>query len=151
MFALFEGYAIMRTWKFAGECLSGTGTNREKGAGKAMKVKELEQYIAIDVESSIARFAGMETMYVKYLKKLPEDKTFEELKAAVEAEDQKEIEIKAHTLKGICGNLGLTGLYQKSDALVKAVREGRPEEIGALYTEIKDLMEETVPVLRELE
>ena len=116
-----------------------------------MKLKELEQYIAIDVESSIARFAGMEIMYVKYLKKLPEDKTFEELKAAVEADDGKEIEIKAHTLKGICGNLGLTGLYQKSDALVKAVREGRTEEIRPLYTEIKDLMEETVPLLRELE
>lgn len=116
-----------------------------------MKLRELEQYIEIDVESSIARFAGMEMMYVKYLKKLPEDQTFEELTAAVDRDDRKEIEVKAHTLKGICGNLGLNGLYQKSDALVKAVREGRTQEIRPLYGEIKTLMEETVRALGELE
>lgn len=87
-----------------------------------MKVRELTQYLEIDVEGSLARFAGMEPLYAKFLKKFPEDKTFDALTEAMEKRDWKAIETAAHTLKGICGNLGLTGLYEKSDALVKAVR-----------------------------
>lgn len=129
---------------------TGQAAQREKGE-KKMKVRDMNQYIEVDVEGSLARFAGMESMYVRFLKKFPEDRTYDALKQAVQEKNQKETEMYAHTLKGICGNLGLTGLYRKSDELVKAVREGRSGEIEPLYGEIRALMEETVRVLKELE
>lgn len=116
-----------------------------------MKVRELEQYLDIDIDGSLARFSGMEALYARFLKKIPEDRTFDTLTEAVQNNDRKEIEMTAHTLKGMYGNLGLTGLYEKSDALVRAVREDRMEEVEPLYAEIRVLMEKAVNVLKELD
>ena len=88
-----------------------------------MKLEDLKGKLEIDVEGSLARFAGMESMYIKFLKKLPEDENYQKLKEAVNGQDNEEIEVSAHTLKGISGNLGLTGIYDKSSRIVSAVRE----------------------------
>lgn len=116
-----------------------------------MKLEELKGKIDIDVEGSLSRFAGMEKMYIKFLKKLPEDGNYEKLKEAVEKKETDNIEVYAHTLKGICGNLGLTYLYEKSTQIVAAVREDRAQEIPGLMNELSEEMEKAAELIRKLD
>ncbi|HJC64768.1 MAG TPA: Hpt domain-containing protein [Candidatus Blautia merdavium] len=115
-----------------------------------MKLEDLKGKIEIDVEGSLARFAGMESMYIKFLKKLPEDENYQKLKEAVDGQDNEEIEVSAHTLKGISGNLGLTGIYDKSSRIVSAVREHREQEIPGLMEELSAEMEKACELIRAL-
>ncbi len=115
-----------------------------------MKLEDLKGKIEIDVEGSLARFAGMESMYIKFLKKLPEDENYRKLKEAVDGQNNEEIEVSAHTLKGISGNLGLTGIYDKSSRIVSAVREHREQEIPGLMEELSAEMEKACELIRAL-
>ena len=115
-----------------------------------MKLEDLKGKIEIDVEGSLARFAGMESMYIKFLKKLPEDENYQKLKEAVDGQNNEEIEVSAHTLKGISGNLGLTGIYDKSSRIVSAVREHREQEILGLMEELSAEMEKACELIRAL-
>lgn len=54
-----------------------------------MKLEDLKGKLDIDVEGSLMRFAGMEKIYIKYLKKLGEDKNFPNLREAVQNGDLK--------------------------------------------------------------
>lgn len=87
-----------------------------------MKLQELRNVIDIDVDGSVARFSNMEAMYLKYLKRFITEPTYDALLEAVANQDYKGIEIAAHTLKGICGNLGLNTLFNDFNDIVKAVR-----------------------------
>lgn len=115
-----------------------------------MKLEDLKGKIEIDVEGSLARFAGMESMYIKFLKKLPEDENYQKLKEAVDGQNNEEIEVSAHTLKGISGNLGLTGIYDKSSRIVSAVREHWEQEIPGLMEELSAEMEKACELIRAL-
>ena len=83
--------------------------------------------------------------------KFIDDPTFQELKEAVKAEDLKAIETKAHTLKGTAANLGFDSLSEKSHEIVCAVREGRPEDTKALFTECEAGYERILAALRRME
>lgn len=65
-----------------------------------MKVRELDQYLKIDLEGALARFMGREDMYARFLYKLQQDETFQKLTEAVESQTLSDIERYAHTLKG---------------------------------------------------
>ena len=108
-----------------------------------MELQELKNRINIDIEGSLTRFANMEKMYIKFLKKFREDETFEKLSKAVEEKDRRETEQAAHTLKGVCANLGLEDLRAVFDQIVQAVRSGETQRIPALYEKAKADMERT--------
>ena len=44
------------------------------------------------------------------------------LRQSLEQQEYAQAEFCAHNLKGVCGNLGLTALYEKSDIIVKSLR-----------------------------
>lgn len=94
-----------------------------------MKLLELKDEIKIDIKGSLERFSGMEILYVKFLKKFIDDKTFDELVVALKEENLVLVGEKAHTLKGVAGNLGLIEVYEKSTELMKLVKEKDVEKI----------------------
>lgn len=98
-----------------------------------MNLEELAGMLNMDLAGTLARFGGSRALMVRFLKKFPQDTTFETLKAAVAAGDHETIERAAHTLKGVAANLGLEPVRASSDALVLAVRSGRASEIPALF------------------
>ena len=87
-----------------------------------MTIEERLIQAGIDWKSSLSRFGGNQDLYVRFLKKFTEDKTFQELQAAWSQEDTKETEVKAHTLKGVCANLGMTVLAEQLDRIVQVMR-----------------------------
>ena len=90
-----------------------------------MELKDLKNVIDIDIDGSLARFGNMESFYIKFLKKFIDDKSFINLKEALENNNIDKIGEEAHTLKGVAGNLGLNKVYQYSVELMRLAKENR--------------------------
>lgn len=102
-----------------------------------------------DLSAALGRFANNADLYARFLKKFPQDPTADSLAMAVEAEDFPQVERDAHTIKGVAANLGLEKLREKSDCLVKAVREGRKEDVPFLYEKFKEEYRKTTAIIKE--
>ncbi|WP_276911371.1 Hpt domain-containing protein [Dubosiella newyorkensis] len=78
-------------------------------------------------------------MIVKFLKKFIEDPSFASLQEAIQNKDREQAFLAAHTLKGVCQNLGMHDLYMQANQLSDLLRHEWDEQ-GVL------VFEETVPV-----
>ncbi len=77
----------------------------------------------IRVDEALPRFMGREAMLEKYLKKFPGDGTCAALAGAVSAGDWDAARMAAHTLKSLCGTLGMNdmqALVVEQERLLKA-------------------------------
>lgn len=115
-----------------------------------MTLNELRNVIDIDIEGSLVRFSNFEPMYLKYLKRFVSEPTYDALLAAVQAQDFGAIETTAHTLKGICGNLGLTTLFNTFNEIVQCVRSGRNDEAIALCNSVHPEVVKTREAIAQL-
>lgn len=115
-----------------------------------MELRELKEIIDIDVDGSLARFGNMESFYIKFLKKFVDDKSFENLKVALESRDIERVGELAHTLKGVAGNLGLNRIYEYSIELMRLSKENELEEIELKVKELENEMEKVVTALKNL-
>ncbi|MFR7843256.1 MAG: Hpt domain-containing protein, partial [Gallintestinimicrobium sp.] len=57
----------------------------------------------------------------------------------------------AHTLKGVCANLGLDRLYEADSELTEKLRGRQTEGSEELYQKVAEVYETTVTVLKELD
>ena len=100
-----------------------------------MKRALLEQ-AGVDVDEALGRFMGSEGLMMKFLLRFPQDENFARLCQAMEAGDAGQAFEAAHTLKGVAGNLSITGLFRQAGALVEDLRggdlEGAREKLPAL-------------------
>ena len=78
----------------------------------------------IDVDEALARFMGNEALLAKFLLRFPADENFPLLCRAMEQSDPDGAFQAAHTLKGVVGNLSMTGLFRQVSALVEDLRQG---------------------------
>ena len=118
-----------------------------------MNIWDLEKVTEADVATTLEeRFMGSEELYVRFLKKLLVDGNYGQLKEAVQLGDTKNIEIKAHTLKGVCATLGLTELCSKFSRIVEIVRHGEADEVK-LRAHVEDAgtkLRQVLMVIQEL-
>ena len=80
----------------------------------------------IDVDAALARMMGSEALFMRLIRKFPDDENHAQLCAAMERGDAQAALSASHTLKGVCQNLGFTNLYQPGSA-----RRGRRAGAGA--------------------
>ncbi|MDO4338623.1 MAG: Hpt domain-containing protein [Eubacteriales bacterium] len=116
-----------------------------------MTLQEVAAETGIDLETTLARFANMEMLLKKFLKKFPDDKSFQELSRAIEAGDYPAAEHAAHTLKGVAGNLGFQGLFEINQKIVDAVRAGNTEEAAGYFRKDKEMYDNIVAVIKQLD
>lgn len=83
----------------------------------------------LDVDSALARFMNNEALLEKFLAKFPADPNHHRLAAA----------IAAHTLKGVCGNLSMTALFELLTRQVAAFRADDWEGAVAMMPELDRL------------
>ncbi|MBM6869681.1 Hpt domain-containing protein [Pseudoflavonifractor phocaeensis] len=103
-----------------------------------MTLSQLSSQLRFDQAGALARFGGSEALLLRFLRRLPEDKTFAALSDAVAAGDLTGVERGAHTLKGVAANLGLDALRDASSDLVSAVRGGQTDQIAPLFALLSD-------------
>lgn len=115
-------------------------------------MKEKLTEIGVVYDEVLQRFMGKEDFYLRMLKKFLDDKNYEELKQAVEQKNWSEAFTHAHTVKGLCGNLGLGGMLEYVVPLTEEVRsEPYDEESIVKYMQnVSEAYEKTVAVIRSL-
>lgn len=84
-------------------------------------ISELNK-IGINTDEGIARCMGSESLYIKLVNMVPDEKNFDKLKAAADAGDMSAAFEAAHALKGVLGNLSLTQMYEKSSEITELLR-----------------------------
>ncbi len=99
--------------------------------------------LGVDIEDGLKRFMGKQSIFEKMLKKLP--KAFEDNKVMpyFESNDLAKALEKAHTLKGVTGNLSALKLYEAYSEIVALLRANEPDKA-------KELLEETIPMQEKL-
>ncbi len=95
-------------------------------------------YLILNEEEALARVFEKE-----FLKELlvefarMDDLNWENLQAALTSGNLQEIEKSTHSIKGVSGNLSLTGIFKTSTALNLAVRCGQSESLDKLIEEFR--------------
>lgn len=118
-----------------------------------MTLKEL--YLKIDGDYSAAmRILPIESLLDKLIRKLPDTQAFADLAKAGETMDPAAIFESAHAIKGVSGNLGLTGLYRLASELSDEFRPGSArkhtdDEVKGMLADIAALYEKTAAGIRE--
>lgn len=116
---------------------------------QADKREKLEK-AGIDVSGALERFMGNDALLERFLNKFLSDTNYEKLAAAIDAGDQETALTVAHTLKGVCGNLAMTELFELLTNQVAAFRAGGWEEGKSLMPNITLAYEKVVDAVRGL-
>lgn len=93
-----------------------------------MTLQELYEEIG-NYEEAIVRLMD-ERIIDKFIVKFPNDPSFQQLLDGWNAKDPETVFRAAHTLKGVCGNLALTPLYELTANLVEHFRGYRERTIS---------------------
>lgn len=83
-----------------------------------------------DVETTLKRFMGNETLYMKFIMKFLNDKSFDGIKETLEKKDYEEAFKHAHTLKGVTANLGLNPINSVVAEMAELLRGKSAEEVN---------------------
>lgn len=115
-------------------------------------MRERLQTVGVNYDEVLKRFMGKEDFYLRMLKKFLADKNYEELRKAVDEKRWKDAFTYAHTVKGLCGNLGLDGILEYAVPLTDEVRSEPYDEtkIADYMDRVTDLYEKTREVIESL-
>lgn len=118
-----------------------------------MTLEELYGLIGGDYEQA-TRVLRMDKLIDKHIRKLGKNGVVEELLAAGEEMDATRLFEAAHATKGICANLGLTGLSDAASVLAEEFRPGNArtltdEQVSGKIAEIAELYERTLEGIRQ--
>ena len=102
----------------------------------------------MDVDATIARFGGNEKLLLKYLARFPDDPSYASLETALAEGRRDDAGAACHTLKGICGNLGLTPLFDACVKLMAALRESDATDITLPLQTLREAYGKAVDMLR---
>lgn len=83
----------------------------------------------VDIKSTVSRFMGNEGMWLKFLLKLKNDQNFVYLKDNLLEENYEEAFKNAHTIKGMCANLGLDPVAKEASAMTELLRGKEAVEV----------------------
>lgn len=118
-----------------------------------MNLKDAMELAGVDYEMTLNRFSNNEDLLRRFVKKFPDDKTFQELQAAVDDKRYSDVERAAHTLKGIAANLGFQYLSDLSAEVVNLVRADHcdKDNIGIAFSRVGKEYEKVVACVNRLE
>ena len=115
-----------------------------------MELKEVYEKIGGDYDDVVRRLMG-EKLVRKFLLKFLDDKSYADLERTLSEGDYKEAFRAAHTLKGVCQNLGFDALYAPSSALTEALRGGSLDGADELFPPVEKEYQRVVEALKALE
>jgi chemotaxis protein histidine kinase CheA len=103
----------------------------------------------VDVPTTLERFCGESTFYLKCLRRFLTESSFDLLCQAAETEDHTAMLEAAHSLKGVAGTLGLTPIFAPSETLVANLRREDFSSNEALYKAIMTGKQELTAILSD--
>ena len=117
---------------------------------QAEKKARLEK-AGLDVSGALERFMGNDALLERFLNKFLNDTNYGKLTAAMSAGDKETALTAAHTLKGVCGNLSMTELFDLLTQQVNAFRADDWDHAKALMPGIALAYEQIVNAIKSSE
>lgn len=105
-------------------------------------LSELDR-LGVNTEEGLERFSGNKALYAKMMGKFPASVNGLDVMPAIEADDIEAAITKAHTIKGVTGNLSITPLYTAYTQIVNELRAGNAAAA-------KEILEKILPVQKEI-
>ena len=115
-----------------------------------MNIRECYDTIGADFEDVLGRL-GSESLIQRFALKFIDDGSYNELTEALAEKNAEKAFREAHTLKGICLNLGLKNLYTVSSDLTEKLRGRELDGYEALYEKVSEQYKITVNALKSVE
>ena len=112
-----------------------------------MTLRECYAALGGDYDDAMGRLRS-EKLVNKFVLRFLDDKSYDLLCDAMEAENYEEAFRAAHTIKGVCANLAFTGLGRSSGELTEALRHGRAPGAEGLAEQVKEDYRRTVEAIR---
>ena len=112
-----------------------------------MSLKTCYDALGGDYEQALGRLRS-ERLMQKYVLRFLDEKSYEELNDAIAKKDGETAFRAAHTIKGMCLNLGFDRLFASSDAMSEALRHGWTDDALALLGQLRDDYDQTVRAIR---
>lgn len=101
-----------------------------------MTLKECYEILGGGYEDVLSRFMS-ERLVQKFVIKFLDDKSFDTLKSSLEIGNYEEAFRAAHTIKGICQNLGFEKLLHSSSSLTEALRNKQYNITDELFLKVQ--------------
>ena len=115
-----------------------------------MTVKECYEQMGSDYEGVLGRL-GSEAIVKRFALKFLQDPSFAQLKESLTKNDGEEAFRAAHTLKGICLNLGFDNLFAPSQELTEKLRGATTiEGTDELFAAVEKEYDRTCEALRKI-
>ncbi len=110
-------------------------------------LKEAYEQMGADYSDVLKRLMN-DALVARFATKFLDDASFDSLRDALKAGDAERAFMAAHTLKGVCSNLGFTNLYEPVYQITEALRGGSLEGSNVLFPQVEAEYNKTVEALR---
>ncbi len=110
-------------------------------------LKNFYTSVGSDLQEVLARLGGASALVERFLAKFKSDESFSRLRDALESGAVKDAFREAHTLKGLCANLGLQNLFEQARDTTELLRE---ENLEAAKQSFPALEKEYMHVLEAM-
>ena len=115
-----------------------------------MTVRECYEELGSDFDKVLSRLVS-EALVKKFALKFLDDPSFGQLETALADKDAETAFRAAHTLKGICLNLGFDNLYEVSFDITEKLRERDTDGCEKLFAKVTEQYEKTTDAIRMME
>ena len=115
-----------------------------------MTVKECYEQMGADYEGVLGRLRS-EALIKKFAKKFLDDGSYASLKKGLDEQNGEEAFRAAHTLKGVCQNLGFDNLYEVSFDITEKLRGRDTDGCEELFAKVTEQYEKTTDAIRMME
>ena len=104
--------------------------------------------VGINVRDALKRLDGNEALFAEMLRRFADDNSYREIVKAPELKNSGKLLADSHMLKGLCGILSLTPLYELLSRQVDLLRAGDCESAAALAPKISECYDEITSAIR---
>ena len=115
-----------------------------------MTIRECYEELGLDFDAVLSRLIN-ERLVQKFALKFLDDPSFQNLKDALDSKDVETAFRAAHTLKGVCLNLGFDNLFAPSQELTEKLRGATTiEGTDELFAAVEKEYDRTCEALRKI-
>ena len=115
-----------------------------------MTIQECYKKMGADYQEVLGRLHN-ETMIGKFVRMFLQDDSFHILEDGLRRGDAKEAFRGAHTLKGVCQNLGFSNRYAPAYTLTETLRAGQLEGTQEQFAKVAEQYQCTMDAIRALD
>ena len=115
-----------------------------------MTVRECYAALSADYDDMMERLESEQLIQMLALAFLKDD-SFQMLEKGMQEENYDNAFLGAHTLKGVCANLGFSRLFEVTDEITEELRGGKKPQDETLFVKVKEEYERTIALLSKLQ